>query len=451
VIVDGQPATVFPGGTATQMDVAAPATLLTTPGSYRLTVVDPARQIGDAFVVASQPMAVGLGRAAVTATPGDPSGERPAAAGTVAVSSAVPTATTRPGGPSPLTVIEDVGPPYRTALGYQALFSNTSGILNTASGYQALYSNTTGGDNTAIGAQALSANTSGSFSTASGFRALHFNTTGSGNTASGYQALFGNTTGGDNTASGYQALLSNTTGIHNTASGVQALYSNTTAWDNTASGFRALYHNTTGANNTASGVQALFRNTGGAYNTASGTNALYSNTTGVSNTANGHGALYSNTTGFGNTTSGDNALYHNTTGHLNTALGLAAGFDSGTGSYNIFLGADVAGEATDSNTIRIGLPYGSFGTGSGQNKTFIAGIHGTQLTGPAVQVFIDANGQLGTLTPPIATGTVTAPVSQLQQQVNAQQQKLRLQEAVNADLRARLARLEALLLSANRK
>jgi hypothetical protein len=68
-----------------------------------------------------------------------------------------------------------------------------------------------------------------------------------------------------------------------------------------------------------------------------------------------------------------------------------------------------------------------------------------------VQVFVDANGQLGTLTAPIATGTVTAPVSQLQQQVNAQQQKLRQQEAVNADLRARLARLEALLLSANRK
>ena len=31
----------------------APAALVTTPGSYRLTVVDPVRQVGDALVVAS--------------------------------------------------------------------------------------------------------------------------------------------------------------------------------------------------------------------------------------------------------------------------------------------------------------------------------------------------------------------------------------------------------------
>jgi hypothetical protein len=109
----------------------------------------------------------------------------------------------------------------------------------------------------------------------------------------------------------------------------------------------------------------------------------------------------------------------------------------------VFLGAEVYGGAADTNTIRIGLPYDS-GTGVGQNRTFIAGIHGTPLTGPAVQVFVDANGQLGTVTAPVATGTVTAPVTPLQQQVNAQQQKLREQEA-------RIARLEALLLSATRR
>jgi hypothetical protein len=55
-----------------------------------------------------------------------------------------------------------------------------------------------------------------------------------------------------------------------------------------------------------------------------------------------------------------------------------------------------------------------------------------------VPVFIDANGQLGTLTPPVVTGSGTLSVSQLQQQVREQQTTI-------ADLRARLARLEALL------
>ncbi len=142
-------------------------------------------------------------------------------------------------------------------------------------------------------------------------------------------------------------------------------------------------------------------NTTGYFNTASGTSALLLNETGADNTASGSAALRSNTTGNQNTASGGAALYSNTTGSGNAALGYAAGTNATSGSYNVFLGADVVGTAADTNTIRIGLPYSG---GVGQNQTFIAGIHGTQLTGPAMQVFIDANGQLGTLTPPIATG-----------------------------------------------
>src|ERR1700730_14320523 len=108
------------------------------------------------------------------------------------------------------------------------------------------------------------------------------------------------------------------------------------------------------------------------------------------------------------------------------------------------IGANVYGLSSDTNTIRIGLPYD--GT-NGQNQTFIAGIRGTQLTGSAVQVFIDANGQLGTLTPGVVSGSGSIPVmvSQLQQQVRDQQTTI-------ADLSARLARLEALVgQSAGRK
>ena len=41
--VDGEPVTVLANGTDTRIEVLAPAALLVTPGTYRLTVVDPAR------------------------------------------------------------------------------------------------------------------------------------------------------------------------------------------------------------------------------------------------------------------------------------------------------------------------------------------------------------------------------------------------------------------------
>ncbi len=53
VTVDGQPVPKLPGATDTQMEVLAPATVVTQPGTYRLTVVDPMRRVGDGFVVVS--------------------------------------------------------------------------------------------------------------------------------------------------------------------------------------------------------------------------------------------------------------------------------------------------------------------------------------------------------------------------------------------------------------
>ena len=178
-------------------------------------------------------------------------------------------------------------------------------------------------------------------------------------------------------------------------------------------------------------------------NTAVGQIALASNTTGSYNTASGYGALGANGTGNANTPSGYSALASNTTGIRNTASGYFAGLLATTGSYNVFLGADVIGTGADTNTMRLGLPYNS-GTGAGQTRTFIAGIHGTQLTGPTYQVVVDANGQLGTVTPPVqlSGGATATPLSVLQQQVEQQQAvNAELRETI-ADLRARLARLE---------
>ena len=154
--------------------------------------------------------------------------------------------------------------------------------------------------NTALGVEALVSNTTGERNTASGFEALFSNTTGERNTASGDGALFSNTEGSLNTASGVSALGANTTGGANTASGVSALRDNTEGSLNTASGAGALAFNTTGSSNTASGVGALLRNTTGSSNTAVGRSALLDNTTGSSNIAIGHFAGLNLFTGHNN-------------------------------------------------------------------------------------------------------------------------------------------------------
>src|SRR5712692_3167314 len=144
---------------------------------------------------------------------------------------------------------------------------------NTAEGTNALNSvSSFGTDNTAIGFEALFSNTSGSDNTATGSLALFNNTLGSENTATGFGALFSNTSGSDNTAIGLQTLGRNTTGTFNTATGFHALFSNTTGQLNTATGFGALGGNTTGSQNTANGVAAAMN--GGNNNTAQGFQAL---------------------------------------------------------------------------------------------------------------------------------------------------------------------------------
>jgi Chaperone of endosialidase len=102
-----------------------------------------------------------------------------------------------------------------TALGFNALLSNTEGIFNTATGAAALQSNTTGNSNTATGASALRFNTMGAGNTATGLDALFSNTTGNFNTALGTQALMNNTTGGGNTALGFNSGINVKTGSNN--------------------------------------------------------------------------------------------------------------------------------------------------------------------------------------------------------------------------------------------
>jgi hypothetical protein len=261
---------------------------------------------------------------------------------------------------------------------------------NTRYGEAVLVNNVagTGVANTAIGTGALQFNSIGRWNTAIGVDALGDNIEGRFNTAIGVNALWRNTTGILNTATGMGALQTNTTGNSNTATGSGALSGNTTGWNNTATGDSALHDNSTGTDNVAIGMAALTANTVGLSNTASGAWALTSNTAGNLNTANGQSALLSNTTGSSNTAVGEESLSANTIGSSNIAIGYLAGADLTTGDRNIAIGN--RGAAGESNTIRIG--------NANHSRVFVHGIEGvTPGINDAVNVIIDSNGQLGTV------------------------------------------------------
>src|SRR4029077_20504118 len=116
--------------------------------------------------------------------------------------------------------------------------------------------------------------------------------------------------------------------------------------------------------------------------------ALFSNTTSGGNTAIGANALANNNTGNGNTAVGWFALSSSTTGGSNIALGIGAGSALTTGDENIDIGN--LGVAGESDTIRIG-------DSRIHTATFIACINGATASG-GTAVFINANGQLGTMT-----------------------------------------------------
>ena len=166
-------------------------------------------------------------------------------------------------GPSGSGIIETNYPLCLTAIGWEALYSNTDGIDNTAGGFSALRNNTVGHSNTASGSRALYSNTTGSRNTAVGYNALYYTTGGdldalqsSSNTAIGAFTLHYNTTGASNTAIGEGALRDNTTGSQNTAIGLYALSAENPAGDcNTAIGSLAMQYNA-GHNNIAIGQEA---------------------------------------------------------------------------------------------------------------------------------------------------------------------------------------------------
>lgn len=192
--------------------------------------------------------------------------------------------------------------------------------------------------------------------------------TGARDTAVGVNSLAALTTGNSNTGLGYNSLLSCTSGGSNTALGTFSQNATTTGSVNTSVGAGSLSANTTGNGNVAVGNSAMSRNTTSGDNVAVGLNALFF------------------TTGGSNTGVGSNALATNTTGTGNIALGYFAGSLISTGSNNIDIGNTAPGNESD--TIRIG---------NTQTAAYLAGVSGVTVAS-GVQVYIDANGQLGTIT-----------------------------------------------------
>jgi hypothetical protein len=130
VMLDGQPISVLPGATATQIDALVPPSVLATPGTFRLTVVDPVRQVGDAFVVASLGGRVADGNAVTAQIAGSGSplgaaGSSTAAPVTLASGRAAATIRGFAGGSDPL-VTENSGFPFTRRLWALAHSSPTS-------------------------------------------------------------------------------------------------------------------------------------------------------------------------------------------------------------------------------------------------------------------------------------------------------------------------------------
>ena len=274
-----------------------------------------------------------------------------------------------------------------TALGVEALMTNTTGLYNTALGNGALKVNTTGFDNISLGSGTLYYNTTGFYNTASGGLALHYNTGGNYNTATGGKALIQNVNGNNNTAVGYNALLNNLNSSNNTAIGVGSDITADGITNATALGYMAKVNgsNTIQLGNSAvTDIKTAGKLTTGAvtYPNIHGSNGQVLTTTGSGtitwttitglssqtitttslnqpfdifpitgyqgssidirtgeNLANGIGSLSSNTDGIANIAVGIRTLKNNTVGSANTGLGFESLFSNTTGFVNTGIGA----------------------------------------------------------------------------------------------------------------
>jgi trimeric autotransporter adhesin len=262
-----------------------------------------------------------------------------------------------------------------TGVGINALDSVNpagNGINNTAVGLNALTSDTIGQYNVAVGSRALENNITGDFNMAIGTEALQQNNA-SFNLAIGFRVAFQNTTGRHLTGIGAAAMRNNQSGDFNTAIGADALRENTTTGLNVAVGDSAL---------------AVYNGAGtdGA-NTAVGSFALSALTSDIENVAVGRRALEFLTSGGNNVSVGWRSGDGLTNGSGNTFLGNRAGaIAPSTGQYNNTILLGIAGDSNATN------PDGRAYIGHVRDVTPGNGIADSEF------VIIDSDGNLGSAT-----------------------------------------------------
>jgi trimeric autotransporter adhesin len=273
-----------------------------------------------------------------------------------------------------------------TALGVDALASNTTGQFHTAVGFEALKQNDVGEQNTAVGYQSLYnaknyknpfypvpdpdprnefLETSGNV--AVGFKAGYAVQGGNYNIAIGHEAIgiytaygagpFGPAQGSGNIAIGSSAMAKNFTGEQNVAIGGGGVMNyNSSGSNNVAMGWMAMLgdsvNSSVGGENVAIGAMSLYSQQNGDRNTAVGYESMKTLTTGDSNTGVGYRTLSLLTTGADNACLGESSLLSVTSGVGNVAIGTDAGKAITDGVYNTIIGF---------GAVSNGLPTGASG------------------------------------------------------------------------------------------
>lgn len=232
---------------------------------------------------------------------------------------------------------------------------------NVAIGYQAMFSNTSGQNNVAFGNSALYNNTSGVFNTATGNLALLNNTIGYSNSAFGHNVLRNNNSGHTNSAFGSGALSNNTVGYRNVAFGALVMAGNISGNENTAIGIGALQSNINGNYNVAvgrsagAGTSGISKSGGVFIGSFAGQNENSDNTLYIENTdADPESALIYGDFGTDNTATG-NILRTNSEFQIGNPSTAGYAFPTSDGSANQVLQTDGTGTLNWVDNTAIGV------------------------------------------------------------------------------------------------